>query len=108
MQIEAIYDQGRLEFTSPVKLKKGPIRVRVDIPDEDVEQHEDKLPEYDPSDFPKDVQHEVKRLRDIRKQAMDSSTQPQDPPAAMTEKQKERWEAFELRNADRRKQGRPV
>ncbi len=106
MQIEAIYDQGRLEFVSPVKLKSGKIRVKVDIPDEVVQRYEDKLPEHDISGFPKDVQQEVKRLQDIRKEVMDS-TLPDDL-SAMTDKQKERWEAFELRNAVRRKQGRLV
>ena len=106
MQIEAIYDQGRLELVSPVKLKGGPIRVKVDIPDEVVEEYEDKLPEYDLSDFPGDVQQEVKRLQDIREEAMHSALP--DDIQEMTDKQQERWEAFEMRNALRRNQGRPV
>lgn len=106
MQIEAIYNQGKLEFISPVKLKSRRVRVKVDIPDDVVEKHEDKLPEHNLSGFPKDVQQEVKRLQDIRKKVMDS-TLPNDL-SAMTDKQKERWEAFELRNAVRRTQGRAV
>ena len=106
MQIEAIYDQGRLDFVSPVKLKGGPIRVKVEIPDEAMEKHEDKLPEYDLSHFPKDVQQEVKRLQDIRRKAMGSAAR--DNLSEMTDKQKERWAGIELRNAVRRQQGRAV
>ena len=36
MLIDAIYDQGRLEFESPVTLKHQRIRVRVEIPDQEI------------------------------------------------------------------------
>lgn len=36
MQVEAIYDQGRLEFTHPLKLKHHRIRLIVDIADDEI------------------------------------------------------------------------
>jgi len=36
MQIDAIYDQGRLEFQRPVTLKHQRLRVRVGIPDQEI------------------------------------------------------------------------
>ena len=32
MQIEAIYHNGRLEFTCPVHLREGPLRLLVEVP----------------------------------------------------------------------------
>ena len=36
MQVEAIYDQGRLEFAHPLKLKHQRIRLIVDIADDEI------------------------------------------------------------------------
>ncbi|MBK1646818.1 hypothetical protein CKO25_19695 [Thiocapsa imhoffii] len=36
MHIEAIYDQGRLEFQSSITLKHQRFRVRVEIPDQEI------------------------------------------------------------------------
>ncbi|SEL05170.1 hypothetical protein [Ectothiorhodospira marina] len=37
MQLEAIYRSGRIHFTTPVRLKHHDIRVRIEIPDEEIE-----------------------------------------------------------------------
>lgn len=37
MQLEAIYREGRIQFTTPVRLKHHDIRVRIEIPDEEIE-----------------------------------------------------------------------
>jgi hypothetical protein len=34
MQIEAIYQDGRLEFTQPIHFKTGPVRLLVEVPAE--------------------------------------------------------------------------
>ena len=36
MQIEAIYDQGRIELAQPLKLRHPRVRVLVEVPDEEV------------------------------------------------------------------------
>ncbi len=37
MQIEAIYQNGRLIFDKPIKLKKNSLRVTIIIPDDEIE-----------------------------------------------------------------------
>ncbi len=36
MQIEAIYDQGRIELTKPLHLRHSRVRVLVEVPDEEI------------------------------------------------------------------------
>ncbi len=36
MQVEAIYNQGRLEFARPIKLKHDHLRLVVEVPDEEI------------------------------------------------------------------------
>lgn len=36
MQVEAIYDQGRIELTQPLQLRHPRVRVLVEVPDEEV------------------------------------------------------------------------
>ena len=36
MQIEAIYDQGRIELAQPLQLRHPRVRVLVEVPDEEV------------------------------------------------------------------------
>ncbi len=106
MEIEAIYDRGKLEFPSYVQLRAQRFRVKVEIPDEAIDTSTDSLPEYSLADFPEAVQKEVSRMREIRESVM-AKPMPPDLPEE-TEKQKDRREAFELREAARREQGRPV
>lgn len=42
MQVEAIYDQGRLEFVHPMKLKHDHLRLVVEVPDEEIDLSVDK------------------------------------------------------------------
>ena len=37
MQVEAIYNQGRIEFVQPLRLKHDHIRLVVTVPDEEIE-----------------------------------------------------------------------
>ena len=106
MEIEAIYDKGKLEFPSHVMLRVQRFPVKVEVPDEAIETSTDSLPEHTLADFPEAVQREVSRMQEIRESVM---TKP--VPSDLfeeTEKQKDRREAFELREAVRREQGRPA
>jgi len=38
MQVEAIYDHGKIEFIKPLKFKHEKIKVIMDIPDNEIEQ----------------------------------------------------------------------
>ncbi len=100
MQIEAIYDQGRLEFVSPVKLKSGRIRVRVEIPDHAVlppsEGQAGKGEEtlYTVPENVKGKSREIKfRLDKIRNAPLPAD----DELPELSEKKQERIEAFALR-----------
>ena len=37
MQVEAIYNQGRLEFVQPIKLKHDRLRLVVMVPDDEID-----------------------------------------------------------------------
>jgi predicted DNA-binding antitoxin AbrB/MazE fold protein len=106
MQLEAIYDNGHLEFVQPVQLKSTRIRLMVSVPDEEVAQRPEVYPEYDLTDFPESVQEDLAKWEVVRARAL--ARQVADDAPEMTEKQKERWEAFAFREAVRREQGRPV
>jgi len=105
MQIDAIYDQGRLEFQRPVTLKHQRIRVRVEIPDQELVEHQaPSLPTYDLADFPPEIRAAVERMAEIAEQARHVTL-----PASATaesEEEQQRWAAIELRNASRAEQGR--
>lgn len=106
MEVEAIYDNGHLEFVQPVELKSTRLRLVVSIPDVEVVQRDEDYPEYDLADFPDSVREELAKWEAVRTKALASHIADEAP--ELTEKQKERWEAFAFREAVRREQGRPV
>jgi hypothetical protein len=106
MQLEAIYDNGHLEFVQPVELKSSRLRLMVSVPDEEVAQRPEVYPEYDLTDFPESVRDELAKWEAVRAKAL--ARHVADDVPELTEKQKERWEAFAFREAVRREQGRPV
>ncbi len=64
MQVEAIYNQGRLEFQTSLKLKHQRFRVRVDIPDQEIADTPTPIPPtYDLADFPIEVRELESRLQ---------------------------------------------
>ncbi len=100
MQIDAVYDHGKLEFVSPVRLRSGRIRVRVEIP-----QHEILPQSRDQRGEPKDTAYTIPeavkkkslkikaRLDQIRNAPLPA----EDDLPELTETQRERIEAFALR-----------
>ena len=106
MEVEAIYDNGHLEFVQPVELKSTRLRLVVSIPDEEVAQRTEEYPEYDLADFPESVREELAKWEAVRSKTLARHVADEVP--ELTEKQKERWKAFAFREALRREQGRPV
>lgn len=105
MQIEAIYDQGRLEFQHSITLKHQRFRVRVEIPDQEIaDPLPPAVPTYDLADFPPEIREKVKRMAAIaeeaRRQLVPRTNREE------TEDERQRWAAVELRLASRREQGR--
>lgn len=92
MEIEAIYDHGKLEFLRPVQLKHHRIKVIVDVPD--IEIATKQTPYNLPSEVVEMAKKMEKEMDRIRNQPMPSEN---DLPL-LSEKQLERIEAFELRD----------
>jgi len=71
MHIDAIYDRGRLEFQRPITLKHQRLRVRVEIPDQEIIEAPPPptLPAYDLADFAPDIREKVERMAALAEQA---------------------------------------
>lgn len=100
MEIEAIYDQGKLEFISPVKLKSERLRVKVEIPDEEIER--DSTSESEPSDLPEELRKQARETLDRFAKIRNSPLPPKDEIPELTAKQEERIQAFALREEIKR------
>lgn len=95
MQIQAIYNQGRIEFDPPIRLKHNNIRLTVTVPDEEVE-----LPANNTS-----------KAQDMiaKYQALLDAPLPSDECLPeLSSNYETRLHAIELRNQMRKDQGRPV
>lgn len=108
MQVKAIYENGRLEFSRPIQLKRGRLTLLVEVPDEDIViDTAETLPAYDLNEFPEEIRREVARMEAINEMAAKMQL-PASVNETDSEEQEQRTRAFELRNALRRDQGRPV
>lgn len=91
MRLEAIYDNGRLRFLSPVRFARARFRVEVEVPEQEL--LEPIAPETAPDeldDYARDLLAQLDAIRDA----------PLPPDAdlpPLSEKQIERHEAFALR-----------
>jgi len=102
MQVEAIYNQGRIEFVDPIRLKHDYLRLMVLVPDDEIETQ--PLP-YNPSPGVLQKAQEMRQRIDAARRA---PLLPDDQQPDITPEQMKRIEAFELRAQMRREQGRPV
>jgi len=96
MQIEAIYENGKLEFVQPLRLKHERIRVMVTVPDHEVDAiHSSDLSLFD---LPAEVVERAKATL-ARMEAIKNAPIPADETLPeLTEKQMERLAAFALRD----------
>lgn len=95
MQIEAIYDQGKLEFISPVKLRSGRIRVKVEIPDEEVQTDPPSVAES--FELPEDLKLQAKEMLDRFAEIRNAPLPPESELPELTSKQEDRMHAFAFR-----------
>lgn len=102
MQVEAIYNKGRIELVQRLRLRHDQVRLLVTIPDEEVEQT------GNPYNLSADVLQKADEMRQRMDAARRAPLPPDDELPEITPKQLERIEAFELRAQMRREQGRPV
>lgn len=101
MQVEAIYDHGRLEFTRPMQLKHERLNLLVEVPDDEIVYTSN--PYNLPQELLDQAQEMLSKLEAIRNAPLPSD----DKLPELTPKQFERIEAFELRAQLRAEQGRP-
>lgn len=93
MQVEALYDHGRLEFTHPLQLRHKRLRLIVEVPDEELVDptpvtYNNLLPE---------VLARAQAMRDKLDAIRNAPLPPDDELPELTAKQRERIEAFTLR-----------
>ena len=100
MKVKAIYDHGRLEFTQPVHLKSGRVRLTVEVPDEVLVNPPGAF------DLSEELRVQARTMLD-RLAAIRSAPLPSATPE-LTEKQQELIEAYESRACLREEQDRPV
>lgn len=105
MHIEAIYNQGRLEFPPSLKLKHQRFRVRVEVPDQAIADPAPcVLPTYDLADFSPEVRARVEDMAALAEVEHWLFMAPTD--GEESDEERQRWAAVELRLAARREQGR--
>ena len=90
MEVEAIYDQGKLEFVKPLKLKHERVRLFVTIPDDEIE----VLNHYVVSE---DVVQRARAMREQLDAIRNAPLPPDDQLLDLTQKRLDRIKAFELR-----------
>lgn len=91
MQIDAIYDHGRLELLIPVRLKPERLRVRVEIPDEAIDDLDEGF----------QLSPEVIAQASGRREGLNAIRDAMPPPdhelPELSDKQAQRFEAFAQR-----------
>lgn len=105
MQVQALYNQGRLEFQAPLHLKQQRFTVRVEIPDQLLAAPPATgLPEHDLATFPPDIRERVAHLAATAAAARQRPLPP--VPAEETADERQRWDAVSFRAAVRDEAGR--
>jgi hypothetical protein len=91
MNIEAIYDHGKLSFVTPIRLKHGKFRVIVTVPDDEVEVQGDAYT------LPPEVLAMAKAMEEILDRIRNAPPPADEDLPPLTQKQLDRIEAFALR-----------
>lgn len=92
MQVEVLYDHGRLEFTRPLQLRHERLRLLVEVPDEEL-----VTPMSTTHNLPPEVLAHAQVMRNKLDAIRNAPLPPDDKLPELTEKQLERIGAFELR-----------
>ena len=104
MNVQAIWENGVFRPLQPITIKHT--KLTIIVPDEEIEAVEsEQLPSYDLNQFSEEIRQELARRQLINDLI---TAMPFEDNLEETEEQKQRWRAFQLRNALRREQGRSV
>ena len=102
MQVEAIYTKGRIEFIQPLRLRHDPVRVFVNVPDEEVESS--SVPFTLPAQTLAQAQTQLDQYRAI----LTASYPLDEELPELSSDYQARLEAMDLRVQIRQEQGKPV
>jgi hypothetical protein len=105
MELNAIYDKGRLNFTQPVRFVRDRISIRVVVADDEVVLGAEGKPDLRGSGkwgLPPDLEMESENLRERLDRIRNAPLPPEETLSPLTEKQKERMEAFAYREGLRK------
>ncbi len=99
MQIEAIYENGKLEFSQPIQLKHSRVRLVVDIPDEEIAVNAPGAAAKEQPSYvlPPEAQALADQMEAELNQIRNAPLPQNDELPSLTEKQKSRIAAFALR-----------
>jgi predicted DNA-binding antitoxin AbrB/MazE fold protein len=100
MEIEAIYNKGKLEFLQPVRLVRERLKVRVLVPDEELVSVHQHTPESDSTkkySVPYKVRQESEKLRSRLDKIRNAPFPPDSQLPPLSEKQEARIKAFAMR-----------
>ncbi len=92
MQVEALYDHGRLEFTRPLQLRHERLWLLVEVPDAELVS---SMPVT--YNLPPEVLAQAQAMRNRLDAIRQAPLPPDDELPELTEKQRERIAAFALR-----------
>jgi hypothetical protein len=95
MQVEAIYDQGKLEWITPVKLKPGRIHLVVQIPDEQIVTPSKRQPAYE---LPPEVLAQALAMEEKLERVRNAPLPADEDLPPLSEKKLARIEAFAQRD----------
>ena len=106
MNIQAIWENGVFRPLQPLSLKHA--KLTIVVPDEEIETlAAENLPVFELKDFSSEVREEFAKMEAINEAAQKVSL-PMGADQIESAEQEQRTRAFDLRNASRREQGRPV
>lgn len=91
MQVEAIYDQGRLEFPYPLQFKHNRVRLVVEVSDDEI------VTDANPYNLPLEVLELAAQMRSQLDAIRNAPLSPDDQLPTISVKTMERIEAFALR-----------
>ncbi|MDP2067244.1 MAG: hypothetical protein Q8K38_14900 [Burkholderiaceae bacterium] len=102
MQVEAIYDQGHLEFAYPLQLKHQRVRLMVEVPDDEIVNQPNSY------NLPPEVLARAQNMLEKYAAIVNAPLPPDADLPELSAEYQERLDAIELRAQLRQEQGRPV
>ena len=102
MQVEAIYNHGRIEFIQPLRLKHERFRLLVNVPDDEL------VAESAPHQLTAQTSAQAQAMLDKYAAILNAPVPNDDELPKLGTEYQERLEAIDLRAQLRQEQGRPV